>query len=148
MAENRRGGTIFFKIGSVMRDAKGNFTYNVGAPKREALLGADLAVQGYKEMGQVPFIEGEITDQRDLVLSDFVNLENETIVIELANGKVFTLLEAWFAADGNVQTEEGNIQVRFEGITAEESGAGSTGLGASSPPGIDIPDELSPFGLG
>ena len=25
MAENRRGGTIFFKIDSVLRDAKGDF---------------------------------------------------------------------------------------------------------------------------
>ena len=104
-----------------MRDAKGNFTYNLGAPKREALIGADLVIQGYKEMGQVPFVEGEITDQRDLILSDFLNLENTTITLELANGKVVTVRNAWYAADGNVQTEEGNIQVRFEGIEAEES---------------------------
>ena len=91
MAENRRGGVIFFKIDSVLRDAKGNFTYNFGAPKREALIGADQVVQGYKSMGQVPFIEGEITDQRDLIVTDFLNIENATLTIELANGKVFTL---------------------------------------------------------
>ena len=110
MAENRRGGVIFFKIDSVLRDAKGNFTYNMGAPKREALINADLSIAGYKEMGQVPFIEGEITDSRDLILSDFLNIENATLTLELANGKVFTLRNAWFAADGNVQTEEGNIR--------------------------------------
>ena len=147
MAENRRGGVIFFKIDSVLRDAKGSFTYNIGAPKREAMIGADLAVQGYKEMGQVPYVEGEITDQRDLILSDFVNVENATITLELANGKVFTLRNAWFAADGNVGTEDANIQVRFEGLEAEETNAGTTGLEASSPPGIDIPDELNPFAL-
>ena len=147
MAENRRGGVIFFKIDSVMRDAKGNFTYNLGAPKREALIGADLVVQGYKEMGQVPFVEGEITDQRDLILSDFLNLENTTITLELANGKVVTIRNAWYAGDGNVGTEEGNIQLRFEGIEAEETNAGTTGLEGSTPPGIDIPDELNPFAV-
>ena len=92
-----------------------------------------------------PFVEGEITDQRDLVLSDFVNLVNTTITLELANGKVFTLRNAWYAADGNVQTEEGNIQVRFEGREAEETNAGTTGIEGSEPPGVEIPDELSPF---
>ena len=147
MAENRRGGTMFFKIDSVLRDAKGSWTYNVGAPKREGLINTDLSIAGYKEMGQVPFVEGEITDQRDLVLADFVNLEDTTITLELANGKVFTLRNAWYAADGNVETEEGNIQVRFEGLEAEETNAGGTGLSESSAPGEFIPDELNPFSL-
>ena len=33
MAENRRGGTMFFKVDSVLRDAKGNWSYNIGGPK-------------------------------------------------------------------------------------------------------------------
>ena len=147
MAENRRGGTMFFKVDSVLRDAKGNWTYNIGAPKREAIINADLSIAGYMEKGQVPFLEGEITDQSDLVLADFVNLVDVTLTLELANNKVFTLRNAWFAADGNVQTEEGNIQVRFEGLEAEETNAGGTGLSASLPPGIEIPDELNPFSL-
>ena len=128
-----------------MRRATGATTS--AARKREALINSDLSIAGYKEMGQVPFIEGEITDQSDLVLADFVNLENVTLTLELANDKVFTLRNAWFSADGNVQTEEGNIQVRFEGKEAEETNAGGTGLSASSPPGIEIPDELNPFSL-
>ena len=147
MAENRRAGAIFFKIDSVLRDAKGNFTYNVGGPKREAMINADLSVAGYKEMGQVPFIEGEVTDQRDLVLADLVNLENTTVTLELASGKVFSLTSAWYAGDGNAQTEEANIEVRFEGLEAEETNSGGTGLDSGTPPGIDIPDALSPFGL-
>ena len=147
MAENRRGGVIFFKVDSVLRDAKGNFTYNLGAPKREGMLNADLSVAGYKEMGQVPFIEGEITDARDLTLSDLVNIENATITLELANGKVVTQRNSWYAADGNVQTEEGNIQIRFEGLESEESGGGSTGLRGGSSPGLDVPDELNPFSV-
>lgn len=152
MAENRRGGTIFFKVDSVQRDAKGNFTYNAGGPKREAMIGADLIVQGYKEMGQVPFIEGEITDQGDLSLTEFINLENVTATLELANGKVFTLAEAWYAADGNVQTEEGNIQVRFEGRTGEEGTAeGGNAVVDSSDTGVggaEAPTEGGGGGLG
>ena len=146
MAENRRGGVIFFKVDSVLRDAKGNFTYNIGGPKREPIMNADLSTAGYTESGQVARIEGEITDQRDLVLSDLVNIEDATITLELANGKVFTLRNAWYAADGDAQTEMGNIQVLFHGLEGEETNAGGTGL-SGSPPGINIPDELNPFSL-
>ena len=93
-----------------------------------------------------PFIEGEITDQRDLILSDFVNITDATITLELANGKVFTVRNAWYAADGNVQTEEGNIQVSvLRGGRPRKRTPARPGLEASTPPGIEIPDELNPF---
>jgi len=117
---NRRAGTVFFKVNGIQHAAKGSFTYNLGASKREAIVGGDT-VHGYKETIQVPFIEGEITDSSDLDLGKLVNLDGATVTLELANNKVIVLSDAWFAADGDVQTEEANIQVRFEGIRAEET---------------------------
>ena len=117
--ENRRAGVISFKKNGELLDAKGNFTYNAGQPKRDAIVGPDR-VHGYKELPQVPFIEGEITDEASLDLESFLNLTNETMTLELANGKTFILREAWYAGEGNVQTEEANIAVRFEGMSAEE----------------------------
>jgi len=119
MPNNRRSGTLFVKVSGTQYDAKGNFTYNIGSPKRDAIVGADR-VHGYKELPQVPYIEGEITDASDLDLAAFTQLKDETITLELANGKVFILRDAWYAAEGNVQTEEANIQVRFEGMSGEE----------------------------
>ena len=106
MAENRRGGTIFLKVNSVLRDAKGNFTYNLGGMKREPVLNADGTVAGYSEAPQVPRIEGVITDQRDLVLSDFINIENETITLELGNGKVID--HAQLVVRGRRRRDHGN----------------------------------------
>ena len=148
MADNRRGGVIFFKVDSVLRDAKGSFTYNIGAPKRDPIMNADLTPAGYKEMGQVPFIEGVVTDARDLTLSNLLNITDATITLELANGKVISQRNSWFAGEGNVTTEEGEIAVRFEGLESEETNAGTTGVRGSPAPGIDdILDELSPFGI-
>ena len=147
MAENRRGGVIFFKVGGVLRDAKGSFTYNLGGPKREPIINADLTIAGYTEAGQVPRIEGVITDQRDLTLSDFINISDETITLELANGKVVSQRNSWFAGEGDVTTEMGEIQVLFHGIESEETNSGATGSGGGNPPGIEIPDELNPFSL-
>lgn len=117
--EQRRGGIIFVKVNGDIQDAKGNFTYNLGAPIREAIVGADI-VHGYKETPQVAFIEGEITDRRTLDLEALVRTENATVTLELANGKVIVLRAAWFAGEGTGNTEEGNIAVRFEGAQGEE----------------------------
>lgn len=119
MTAQRRGGIIQFKMNGELQDAKGNFTYNLGRPKREAVVGSS-GVQGFKETPQVPFIEGEITDRGTLDLATLVEMVDAEITLELANGKVFTLSGAYFAADGTANTEEGNIAVRFEGEFAEE----------------------------
>jgi len=116
---NRRAGTIFLKTDGVQHDVKGSFTYNLGSPKRTAILGHD-GVHGYSELPQTPFIEGEITDRADLDLAALEKLDNATVTLELANGKVIVLREAWFASEGDVETEAANIKVRFEGKSAEE----------------------------
>lgn len=116
---NRRGGIIFFKVDGAQYDAKGNFEYNLGSPMREAMVGAD-SVHGYKETHQVPFVQGEITDSYDLDLKTLQALDETTVTLELANGKVILLENAWFAGEGGGQSEEGNIAVRFEALTAQE----------------------------
>jgi Phage tail tube protein len=116
---NRRGGLIQFAAGGVTFDAKGNFTYNLGSPKREAVVGAD-AVHGFKETPQVAFVEGEITDRGNLDLKALTLMDDATVTLNLANGKIIVLGGAWYAGEGTGNTDEGNIGVRFEGTRAEE----------------------------
>ncbi len=115
----RVGGIIFIKVDGVQQRAKGSWTYNLGLGKKEGIVGAD-GVHGYKEMPQVPFIEGAITDSGDISSQDIMNVKDATITIDLANGKTVVLKDAWFAGEGNVTTEEGEIESRFEGMSAEE----------------------------
>jgi hypothetical protein len=119
MSQQRRGGIIYLKVGGEIQDAKGNFTYNLGRPKRDAIVGHD-SVHGYKELPQIAFIEGEITDRSTLDLESMVTKEDVTVTLELANGKVFVLRDAWFAGEGTGNSEEGNIAVRWEGKSGEE----------------------------
>lgn len=116
----RVGGIIFLKVDGAFYRAKGAFTYNLGLPTREAVIGGDGRAHGFKETGQVAFIEGELTDDRNLDLATLVQLEDVTATLELANGKVISLREAWYAGDGNGQTDEGNITCRFEAEAGEE----------------------------
>ncbi|WP_339860386.1 phage tail tube protein [Thalassospira alkalitolerans] len=116
---NRRAGRIFFKVDGAQHDAKGGFTYNLGADKRDAIVGAD-GVHGYGTKVQVPFIEGAITDSKDLDLEAFVNLDGVTVTLELANGKTIILRDAWYSNEGSGSTEEAEIAIRFEGLSGEE----------------------------
>ena len=117
---NRKAGIIIFKIGGIQRQAKGSFTYNFGKPKRDAIVGHDT-VHGYKELPQVSQIQGIITDASDLdVATDILDITNTTITLELANGKVFVLRNAWYSGEGNITTEEAEIEVQFQGLSGTE----------------------------
>ncbi len=123
MANSRVGGLIQFKIDGELFLAKGNFTYNIGVPKKEMIVGAD-SVHGFKETPQVAFIEGAITDTDEVDLENqILRVRDATITLELANGKLITIEEAVYAGDGNVTSEEGEIAVRFEGKRGRENSA-------------------------
>jgi len=119
MSKKRRAGQIFIKANGYQYDAKGSFSYNLGHNKKDAIVGHD-AVHGYKTLPQVPFVEGIITDSGNLDVEGVVDIDDATVTLELANGKVILLTEAWYANEGTITTEEGEIPVRFEGIKAEE----------------------------
>lgn len=119
MPNRRVGGILFLKLDGELFQAKGEFTYDIGVPKREAVVGAD-AVHGFKETPKVPFIEGAITDNDELDLEALQSFRDGTATVELANGKIIVIREAFYAHDGVVNTAEGEIPVRFEGIRGEE----------------------------
>jgi hypothetical protein len=116
---NRVGGIIAFQVNGQGYRAKGSFGYNIGSPMREAVVGTDT-VHGFKETPQVSFIEGEITDDGTIDLRDLTTIRNATVTLDLPNGKMVALYDAYFAGEGSGNTEEGNIPVRFESGEGEE----------------------------
>lgn len=119
MANRRVGGIIFLKINGELFSAKGAFTYDIGVPQRTAVVGAD-AVHGFMEQPKAPMIEGAITDSSDLQIKNLFELRDATVTLELANGKVIVLRQAFFSGEGTTSTEEGEIAVKFEGLSAQE----------------------------
>jgi len=120
MSKYKRAGLFNLKINGEVYYAKGNFTYNLGGVKREAVMAGNGQVIGYKETAQAPFIEGEITDDIGLSLQKLFQLEGATISLELCNGKVIVLREAWYAGESKAETQDGNIAVKFEGLSCDE----------------------------
>jgi len=105
--------------------AKGNFTYNLGRPKRTAVVGAD-GVHGYKEEPQVAFVEGALTDGADVDLVALVTGTGLTVTLGLnvqpgvGPTKTIVLKDGWYAGEGTGDTEEGEVGVRWESDTGEE----------------------------
>ena len=116
---NLRAGKLFFKVNGTQYRAKGEFTYNLGGDKHTMIAGVD-SVHGYKSEVVVPFVEGKITDGDDLDVKALTQVKDATVTLELANGKVIALRGAVYAADANVSTSEGEVPVRFEGLSCEE----------------------------
>lgn len=119
MANQRVAGTIALQVNGEVQNAKGEFEYGFGAPKRTAIVGSDR-IHGYKEDPQVAFIEGKITDRQDLDVDALVRGKDLTVNLRLGNGKMAVLRDAFFAGDGNVNTGEGEIGVRWEGAGLRE----------------------------
>ena len=99
----------------IVREGRGGVA--LGAQKfgqRGQIVGAD-SMHGFMETPQPGFIEGEITDGDDVDLGALSLTEAATVTLELANGKMFVLHDAYYAGDATGNTDEGNVDVRFEG---------------------------------
>lgn len=119
MAAQRVGGVLLAKLNGQRIRVAGEWTYSLGTPKRQAKVGMD-GVHGYIEEPQVPYVEGESTDRSELDVAALFNTTGATLVLELANGKVISFRDAWYAGDGTVKTKEGTIALRFEAVSADE----------------------------
>lgn len=115
----RIGGKISVKIDGEIYLAKGDWDYNLGVDMFKKIVGADV-VHGDTVTPQVPFIEGKITDQGNLDSVKLRQVENATVTIDLANGKLIALYGASWSSEGNGNTGEGEIDARFEGMSAKE----------------------------
>ena len=61
----------------------------------------------------------KVSERKPLDLNALLRTKDATVWLELANGKGVTLRDAWYAAEGTAKTKEGEIEVRFEGLSAD-----------------------------
>lgn len=115
--KNRIGGLLFVKIDGRQVRVRGKFTFGTGVSKKEAVVGLD-GVHGYKEMPQVAYLEGEISDTSETDILALQNLRDGTVTFEYGSGKAWALRNAWHAGDNVIDLEEGSAQVRFEALSA------------------------------
>jgi hypothetical protein len=116
---NRVGGVAFLKVDGFQYALRGDLTVSIDLFERTGVAGQD-GIHGYTEMPRVPFISATITDLGGLSLPQIQQLTCSTVTVELNNGKVYILRDAWAAEARELNTVEGSIAVRFEGMAGEE----------------------------
>jgi hypothetical protein len=83
----------------------------------EGVAGHD-GVHGRKRVPIIPTVEANISDECALSLQQLAAMVDETVAIELDNGKVSVYQQARYNGLAQLDTGEGQIEVRFEGLTA------------------------------
>lgn len=119
MANRVVGGIVTLKVNGETVAARGAFTVNTGQNKREMVAGADR-VHGAKEMIQVPFIDGNTSDLQEVDLEKIKNIQDATVTLSVNNGKQYVLRRAHYCGEGDHNTEEGEVQLRFEGEVMDD----------------------------
>jgi len=115
MADNANSGIAYLSINGVSYRVVGELTYDPGLIEREVTKGQD-GVHGFKLMPKVPFMSANLRDSGGLRVADFSEMENVTIFAQLINGKTVTGRNMAQVGETAVNTEEGTMSIRWEGV--------------------------------
>jgi hypothetical protein len=119
MACRRIAGVAYIFVDGAQYPLRGDLTVSTDTIEREGVAGMD-GVHGFTESPRVPWIEGSISDLGGLSLMALQAMCDVTVTVELANGKVYVLRNAWTSTAREFDAAEGQATVRFEGMSAEE----------------------------
>ena len=116
----RVGGTAFLTVDGQQMALRGNFIVSPSPVERTMLAGQD-GVHGYQELPRVPYIEGDLTTMPGFYLEDLLTETNVTVVAQLANQMQYVLTAATCKGGFENNTRDGQVRVRWEGVTCEET---------------------------
>src|SRR5262249_51239569 len=112
-------GVVYLRVDGRQYRARAEIKVSIATVEREAVIGQD-GIHGYIERRVPCYIEGKITDGPELSIDLIQQMCNVTVTVELLNGKVYLLRNAWNTKANPLDTTDGSIEFRFEGRAAEE----------------------------
>jgi hypothetical protein len=115
----RIGGIAFIFVDGEQYPLRGNFTVSPSAVERVMIAGQD-GVHGYQELPRVPYIEGDLSTTAGLSLEDLEAQTDNTVIAQLSNQRQYTLVHAVCRAGLEANTRDGQVRVRWEGLSCEE----------------------------
>jgi len=111
-------GTVYVDVDGNRLSIKGSITCAFSDFEREQVVGAD-GVHGFKESYLAPFVEVTATTTKELDLKLLTKATNRTVQVKMANGKSVILTGAQLANQPEINPEEGEVVLRFEGIAGD-----------------------------
>jgi hypothetical protein len=121
----RIAGIAFLTVDGDQLALRGNFTVSPSPVERTMIAGQD-GVHGYQELPRVPYIEGDLSTVPGLSLETLLTETDSTVVAQLANGMQYVLTSATCKGGFENNTRDGQVRVRWEGLTCEEMALGGT----------------------
>lgn len=110
---NSLAGTAYFSIDGTSYMLVGDLNWSTSKVNRETQAGMD-GVHGFSEKPIAGFIEGTFRDNQGLTVAAFNSMTDNTVMAELANGKVVIARNAWTAEHQEVNSVEATFKVRWE----------------------------------
>jgi hypothetical protein len=104
---------------------RGNFTVSHSMIERTMLAGQD-SVHGYQELPRVPWIEGDISTIPTFDVRQLDGMVDVQVHAALSNGWNFTLNGAICKAGLEQNTRDGQMRVRWEGISMSATNDGGS----------------------
>jgi|SRR5215472_2248110 len=115
----RFAGVALLMVNGAQLALRGNFTVSPATLERTMIAGQD-GIHGYQELPRVPYIEGDISTVPGLSLLDLEAQVNATVIAQLANGRQYSLGQASCKGALEANTRDGQVRVRWEGVTCSE----------------------------
>ena len=109
----RVAGICYIKVDGEQLELKGGMEAPLFALQRETVMGS-AGVAGYKETPLTPFVKGTFIFMPGFPLSKLSGTDM-TVTAEFANGKVYTLSNAYVVGETSAKAEEGEVELHFEG---------------------------------
>lgn len=114
MSKERVVGIAYFRINGIQYQLAGEMKLNPLTEKRTAQVGIDGSVTPQIEP-VAPWVECMVRDRADVDPIPLHAMLDETVTVELGNGTVWTLSNAFYSGDGDFDAKEGTHAVRFHG---------------------------------
>ena len=108
-------GTAYVKANGQQIEVKGGAEVPLMDVKRETVMGSGRPA-GYKETAIAPYAK---LTALNLTAGDFkaiTEADDLTITVEFANGRVYTLSDAWVEGEPSYKGEEGETDLEFSGM--------------------------------
>ncbi len=114
----RKIGVAYATVDGEPVDVKGAVEYNLGLPMREAVVGVG-GMHGVKETDRAPWVQFTVTRPEAKVLQKLLNAHDATATVGFRDGTVFTVAESTFVGEGDINSEEDEVQLRYEGRSGD-----------------------------
>src|SRR5471032_1815847 len=117
---NRLAGIAYISVDGQNYMLSGDLSYSVSTVSRDTVGGQDR-IHGYSEKPKAGSISGTLRDAGGLSVASFNAMTNNTVTLELANGKMIIGRNMWTVEAQEVKTAEGTFEVKWEGFSVEEA---------------------------